>query len=80
MDLFFNTVSKANMVPKVRRVHFNDAMDELHRRMHRLELERAMLDVKQNQAFLQSVAAHEHQSMPTAVHVSSLTVLLMPHL
>ena len=78
MDLFFSTVSKAGMVPKVRRVHFNDAMDELHRRIHRLELERAMLDVEQNQAFLHSVAAHEHQSTVRLVHVSFFTVLLMP--
>ena len=63
MDLFFSIVSKAGVVPRARRLHFNDAMDELHRRMHRLELERAMLDAKQNEAFLQSVAAHEHKRM-----------------
>lgn len=62
MDLFFSITSKAGVVPKMRRLHFNDAMDELHRRMHRLELERAALDAKQNEAFLQSVAAHEHKS------------------
>ena len=63
MDLFFSVVSKAGVVPRARRLHFNDAMDELHRRMHRLELERAMLNAKQNEAFLQSVAAHEHKRM-----------------
>ena len=63
MDLFFSIVNKAGVVPRARRVHFNDAMDELHRRMHRLELERAMLDAKQNEAFLQSAAAHEHKRM-----------------
>ena len=63
MDLFFSLVSKAGVVPRARRVHFNDAMDELHRRMHRLELERAMLDAKQSEEFLQSVAAHEHKGM-----------------
>lgn len=63
MDLFLNTIVKAGIVPRVRRMHFNDAMDELHRRMHRLEVERERLDAKQKEAFLQSVAVHEHKNM-----------------
>ena len=63
MDHFLSAIGRAGTVPRVRRMHFNEAMDELHRRMHRLELERERLDAKQNEAFLQSVAAHEHNAV-----------------
>jgi predicted ATPase len=63
MDLFLGAVSEADSVPRVRRMHFNDAMDELNRRMYRLQREREQLDARQNEAFLQSVAAHEHQNL-----------------
>ena len=63
MDHFLTAIGRAGTVPRVRRMHFNEAMDELHRRMHKLELERERLDAKQNEAFLQSVAAHEHNAM-----------------
>ena len=63
MDHFLGAIGRAGTVPRVRRMHFNDAMDELHRRMHRLEVERERRDAKQNEAFLQSVATHEHNAM-----------------
>lgn len=70
MDLFLGAVREAGIVPRVRRMHFNDAMDELNRRTYRLQREREQLDAKQNEAFLQSVAVHEHNSL-----VRSPTVL-----
>jgi predicted ATPase len=72
MDLFLGAVSKAGTVPRVRRVHFNDAMDELNRRMYKLQQEREQLCAKQNEAFLQSVAAHDHRNL-----VRSPTVLTL---
>ena len=71
MDLLLGAVSEAGIVPRVRRMHFNDAMDELNRRMYRLQREREQLDAKQNEAFLQTVAAHEHKNLVKSPTISS---------
>ncbi|EIE20923.1 hypothetical protein COCSUDRAFT_57467 [Coccomyxa subellipsoidea C-169] len=62
MDLAFNTIEELGLVPKMRRVHFNRALDELHQRMHKLESARMQLSAQQMDEFAQSVAMQERQS------------------
>jgi predicted ATPase len=62
MDLFYSTVQELGLVPKMRRVHFNRALDELHQRMHKLETARMHLSAQQMEEFAQSVAMQERQT------------------
>lgn len=64
MDLAYSTIQELNIVPKMRRVHFNRALEELHQRMHKLECQRMLLSSNQMREFAQSVAMQERQAGP----------------
>ncbi len=75
MDLAYSTIQELNLVPKMRRLHFNRALDELHQRMHKLESARMQLSAQQMDEFAQSVAIQERhgvQKSEIPVIVSSL--------
>ncbi|BDA42478.1 probable AFG1-like ATPase [Coccomyxa sp. Obi] len=63
MDLAYSTIQELNLVPKMRRLHFNRALDELHQRMHKLESTRMQLSAQQMYEFAQSVAIQERHGV-----------------
>lgn len=76
MDLAFNTIEELGLVPKMRRVHFNRALDELHQRMHKLESARMQLSAQQMDEFAQSVAMQERQSEAAADAPSLVSLVI----
>lgn len=59
MDLAFQVMEEHKVVPRMRRVHFNDALNELHQRLHKLETARAQLPRHEVKQYAEAVAKHE---------------------